>query len=156
MSVVVYPQQIEFSRFLFEVKSKHFHQYTPLARQDKGKKYFAIDDTHRGLVVQISPNMLSGIIYARDKYNKRSRNLWIGFRLHWSNGWSTWMLHHIFGKYKKTRSHTDGFQRNNAKCLDEKGISRFVPHSSIWGFWPVFGELGKQIATYPLPFRDWK
>lgn len=65
----------KFSRFLFEVKSKHFHQYTPLARQDKGKKYFAIDDTHRGLVVQISPNMLSGIIYARDKYNKRSRNL---------------------------------------------------------------------------------
>ncbi len=34
-------------------------------------------------------------------------------------------------KYKKTRSHTDGFQRNNAKCLDEKGISRFVPHSSF-------------------------
>ena len=34
-------------------------------------------------------------------------------------------------KYTKTRSHTDGFQRNNAKCLDEKGISRFVPHSSI-------------------------
>lgn len=36
-----------------------------------------------------------------------------------------------FYKYKQTRSHTDGFQRNNAKCLDEKGISRFVPHSSI-------------------------
>lgn len=34
-------------------------------------------------------------------------------------------------KDSKTRSHTDGFQRNNAKCLDEKGISRFVPHSSI-------------------------
>lgn len=34
-------------------------------------------------------------------------------------------------KDAKTRSHTDGFQRNNAKCLDEKGISRFVPHSSI-------------------------
>ena len=34
-------------------------------------------------------------------------------------------------KYNKTRSHTDGFQRNNAKCLDEKGISRFVPHSSF-------------------------
>ena len=34
-------------------------------------------------------------------------------------------------KDNKTRSHTDGFQRNNAKCLDEKGISRFVPHSSI-------------------------
>ena len=34
-------------------------------------------------------------------------------------------------KYTETRSHTDGFQRNNAKCLDEKGISRFVPHSSI-------------------------
>ena len=56
--------KITFTRFLFEVKSKHFHQYTPLARQDKGKKYFAIDDTHRGLVVQISPNMLSGTIYA--------------------------------------------------------------------------------------------
>lgn len=37
----------------------------------------------------------------------------------------------VCGKYSKTRSHTDGFQRNNAKCLDEKGISRFVPHSSI-------------------------
>ena len=34
-------------------------------------------------------------------------------------------------KDMETRSHTDGFQRNNAKCLDEKGISRFVPHSSI-------------------------
>lgn len=44
-------------------------------------------------------------------------------------------LHLLFIKnyYKvmETRSHTDGFQRNNAKCLDEKGISRFVPHSSI-------------------------
>ena len=38
------------------------------------------------------------------------------------------MLSH---KDVKTRSHTDGFQRNNAKCLDEKGISRFVPHSSF-------------------------
>lgn len=37
----------------------------------------------------------------------------------------------IVDKYTITRSHTDGFQRNNAKCLDEKGISRFVPHSSI-------------------------
>lgn len=34
-------------------------------------------------------------------------------------------------KDDRTRSHTDGFQRNNAKCLDEKGISRFVPHSSF-------------------------
>ena len=42
-------------------------------------------------------------------------------------------LHEYFdlGKDRETRSHTDGFQRNNAKCLDEKGISRFVPHSSI-------------------------
>ena len=31
---------LRFYRFLFEVKSKHFHQYTPLARQDKGKKIF--------------------------------------------------------------------------------------------------------------------
>lgn len=36
-----------------------------------------------------------------------------------------------WNKDTETRSHTDGFQRNNAKCLDEKGISRFVPHSSI-------------------------
>lgn len=34
-------------------------------------------------------------------------------------------------KDTETRPHTDGFQRNNAKCLDEKGISRFVPHSSF-------------------------
>ena len=34
-------------------------------------------------------------------------------------------------KDNETRPHTDGFQRNNAKCLDEKGISRFVPHSSF-------------------------
>lgn len=38
---------------------------------------------------------------------------------------------YLKNKYNETRSHTDGFQRNNAKCLDEKGISRFVPHSSI-------------------------
>lgn len=37
----------------------------------------------------------------------------------------------LYHRYGETRSHTDGFQRNNAKCLDEKGISRFVPHSSI-------------------------
>lgn len=37
----------------------------------------------------------------------------------------------LYYKYDGTRPHTDGFQRNNAKCLDEKGISRFVPHSSI-------------------------
>ena len=36
-----------------------------------------------------------------------------------------------YTKIQQTRSHTDGFQRNNAKCLDEKGISRFVPHSSF-------------------------
>ena len=58
------PVYVKFSRFLTRNIAKHFHQYTPLARQDKGKKYFAIDDTHRGLVVQISPNMLSGTIYA--------------------------------------------------------------------------------------------
>ena len=43
------------------------------------------------------------------------------------NSLSFWNWH----KDNETRSHTDGFQRNNAKCLDEKGISRFVPHSSI-------------------------
>ncbi len=44
---------------------------------------------------------------------------------------SIMILDSNFRKDMKTRSHTDGFQRNNAKCLDEKGISRFVPHSSI-------------------------
>ena len=41
------------------------------------------------------------------------------------------LVHWNWCKDMQTRSHTDGFQRNNAKCLDEKGISRFVPHSSI-------------------------
>ena len=57
-------------------------------------------------------------------------------------------------KDTKNRLHTDGFRRNNAKWLNEKGICRFILHSSIWGFWSVLGELSKQIATYPLPFRD--
>lgn len=37
-------------------------------------------------------------------------------------------------EYKKTRSHTDGFGENNAKCLRPKGICGFVPDSSIYGF----------------------
>ena len=43
------------------------------------------------------------------------------------------VLGYGMGNYKdsETRSHTDGFRRNNAKCLNEKGICRFVLHSSI-------------------------
>ena len=62
------------------------------------------------------------------------------------------------GLYKdtETRSHTDGFRKNNVKCLKPKGICSFVPNSSAYVFWPFLGKLGKQIATYPLPFQDWK
>lgn len=45
-------------------------------------------------------------------------------------------------KDRKTRSYTDGFRENNAKCLKPKGICGFVPDSSIYGFWPFLGELG--------------
>lgn len=40
------------------------------------------------------------------------------------------------GVYKnsETRSHTDGFRKNNVKCLKAKGICRFVPNSSAYGF----------------------
>lgn len=37
-------------------------------------------------------------------------------------------------KDMETRSHTDGFGENNAKCLKPKGICGFVPDSSIYGF----------------------
>lgn len=39
-----------------------------------------------------------------------------------------------FYKYKKTRPHTDGFRRNNAKCLKSNGICNVVPYSSFSGF----------------------
>lgn len=39
-----------------------------------------------------------------------------------------------FYKYSETRSHTDGFRKNNVKCLKAKGICRFVPNSSAYGF----------------------
>ena len=63
MSAVVYPQQIEFSRYS-RLNRNTFTNIRRLRDKTKVKKYFVIDDTHRGLVVQISPNMLSGIIYA--------------------------------------------------------------------------------------------
>lgn len=37
-------------------------------------------------------------------------------------------------KDSETRSHTDGFRKNNVKCLKAKGICRFVPNSSAYGF----------------------
>lgn len=64
MSVVVYPQQIEFPDSYSRLNRNTFTNIRRLRDKTKVKKYFAIDDTHRGLVVQISPNMLSGIIYA--------------------------------------------------------------------------------------------
>ena len=59
-------------------------------------------------------------------------------------------------KDTKTRPHTDNFWENSAKCLRTIEICSFVPDSSNCGFWPFLRELGKQIATYPLPFPGWK
>ena len=48
-------------------------------------------------------------------------------------------------KYKdiKTRSHTDGFRRNNANYWNKREICRFYLYSSIIWFCPVLEELGK-------------
>lgn len=40
----------------------------------------------------------------------------------------------VNNKDRKTRSHTDGFRKNNVKCLKPKGICSFVPNSSAYGF----------------------
>ena len=42
--------------------------------------------------------------------------------------------HQLENKYTKTRSHTDGFGENNAKCLKSKEVHSFVPDPSISGF----------------------
>ena len=47
------------------------------------------------------------------------------------------------GKYIKTRSHTDGFRRNNANYWNKREICRFYLYSSIIWFCPVLEELGK-------------
>lgn len=47
------------------------------------------------------------------------------------------------GKYTKTRSHTDGFRRNNANYWNKREICRFYLYSSIIWFCPVLEELGK-------------
>ena len=49
----------------------------------------------------------------------------------------------IFYKYTKTRSHTDGFRRNNANYWNKREICRFYLYSSIIWFCPVLEELGK-------------
>ena len=46
-------------------------------------------------------------------------------------------------KYNKTRSHTDGFRRNNANYWNKREICRFYLYSSIIWFCPVLEELGK-------------
>ncbi len=46
-------------------------------------------------------------------------------------------------KYTKTRSHTDGFRRNNANYWNKREICRFYLYSSIIWFCPVLEELGK-------------
>lgn len=48
-----------------------------------------------------------------------------------------------FGKYTETRSHTDGFRRNNANYWNKREICRFYLYSSIIWFCPVLEELGK-------------
>ena len=51
----------------------------------------------------------------------------------------------IHGKDKdtETRSHTDGFRRNNANYWNKREICRFYLYSSIIWFCPVLEELGK-------------
>lgn len=46
-------------------------------------------------------------------------------------------------KDSKTRSHTDGFRRNNANYWNKREICRFYLYSSIIWFCPVLEELGK-------------
>lgn len=46
-------------------------------------------------------------------------------------------------KYTQTRSHTDGFRRNNANYWNKREICRFYLYSSIIWFCPVLEELGK-------------
>ena len=63
-----------------------------------------------------------------------------------------WLIaHNIFrlkvnliqDKYNQTRSHTDGFRRNNANYWNKREICRFYLYSSIIWFCPVLEELGK-------------
>ena len=49
----------------------------------------------------------------------------------------------LLDKYNKTRSHTDGFRRNNANYWNKREICRFYLYSSIIWFCPVLEELGK-------------
>lgn len=46
-------------------------------------------------------------------------------------------------KELETRSHTDGFRRNNANYWNKREICRFYLYSSIIWFCPVLEELGK-------------
>lgn len=46
-------------------------------------------------------------------------------------------------KNMETRSHTDGFRRNNANYWNKREICRFYLYSSIIWFCPVLEELGK-------------
>lgn len=45
--------------------------------------------------------------------------------------------------HRETRSHTDGFRRNNANYWNKREICRFYLYSSIIWFCPVLEELGK-------------
>lgn len=72
MSAVVYPQQIEFSRFLFEVKSKHFHQYTPLARQDKVKNISQLTTPIGALLCKFRQTCFWVLSTQGCRYNKKA------------------------------------------------------------------------------------
>ena len=53
------------------------------------------------------------------------------------------VLDMLMKQYRKTRSHTDGFRRNNANYWNKREICRFYLYSSIIWFCPVLEELGK-------------
>ena len=65
------------------------------------------------------------------------------FVVQWSYSWLSAEMQLIFYKYTKTRSHTDGFRRNNANYWNKREICRFYLYSSIIWFCPVLEELGK-------------
>jgi hypothetical protein len=55
MSVVVILVFLKLSDFLLRIKAKHFHQYVCRLRDEtKIENVFASDNTHRGIVAQIS------------------------------------------------------------------------------------------------------
>jgi len=61
----------KFSRFLFEVKSKHFHQYTPLARQDKVKNISQLTTPIGALLCKFRQTCFRVLSTQGCRYNKK-------------------------------------------------------------------------------------